>query len=46
MKTRLCPDVKRGALVKAVSIGVKNKVVLEPLTRILESIIDYIYQTH
>jgi hypothetical protein len=36
MKTRLHEEVKRGALVKAISIGSSNKLLLEPMTKILE----------
>jgi hypothetical protein len=36
MKTRLHQEVKRGALVKAISIGSQKKLFLEPMTKILE----------
>lgn len=37
MKTRLDKGVKRGALVKALAIGSTCKLMLEPLTKIIDS---------
>ena len=43
MKTRLHQEVKRGALVKAISIGSTNNLLLEPMTKILEQTLDMIF---
>ena len=43
MKNRLDSRVKRGAIVKAVAISSKQKVVLESLTRYLVATIDSIF---
>ena len=43
MKNRLDSRVKRGAIVKALAIGTKHKVLLEPLTRYLVAVLDLIF---
>jgi hypothetical protein len=43
MKNRLDSRVKRGAVVKALSIGTKHKVLLEPLTKYLVAVLDLIF---
>ena len=40
LKTRLDDNVARGARVKALAIGSRNKFVLEPLTKVLEAALD------
>jgi hypothetical protein len=43
MKNRLDARVKRGAVVKALAIGSRHKVVLEPLTKCLVAMLDQIF---
>ena len=43
MKNRLDTNVKRGAIVKALAIGCRQKVMLEPLSKMIEITLDLIY---
>ena len=43
LKNRLDTQVKRGAIVKALAVGCRKKVMLEPLSRMLEATLDLIY---
>ena len=43
LKTRLDENVARGAKVKALAVGSKNKTVLEPLTKFIEASLDSIF---
>lgn len=44
MKNRLDSRVKRGAIVKALSIGTKHKTLLEPLTKFMVATLDSIFE--
>ena len=43
LKNRLDTKVKRGAIVKALAIGCRQKVMLEPLSKMIETALDLIY---
>ena len=43
LKNRLDTSVKRGAIVKALAVGCRQKVMLEPLSKMIESTLDLIY---
>ena len=45
MKNRLDARYKRGAIVKALAIGSHQKVILEPLTKFMVSMLDAIIET-
>lgn len=45
MKNRLDSKYKRGAIVKALAIGSKKKIILEPLTKFMVTILDSIIES-
>ena len=45
LKNRLDTGVKRGAIVKALAVGSREKSILEPLTKLMESTLDLIYES-
>jgi hypothetical protein len=44
MKNRLDQRVKRGAVVKALSIGSRKRVLLEPLSKFVVAMLDNIFE--